>query len=217
MPRCGASAGEHRLGRRWYRSWHGLDLQPPADALPSLLAAYSSPQRCYHSGDHLHACLRRLDAVASLAREPCLIQLALWFHDAVYHPLGADNEELSAAWGRRIMGAAGAASGAVDTVAEMVLATRHQGGSLSRDQELICDIDLSILGAAPARFARYQQQIREEYRVVPADLYRRERSRVLRRFLSRNTIFYTDVFRRHYETRARANLHRALSRGVTEP
>ena len=40
---------------------------------------------------------------------------------------------------------------------------------------MLIDIDLSILGAPPARFAEYEQQIRAEYAWVPGILFRPKR------------------------------------------
>jgi predicted metal-dependent HD superfamily phosphohydrolase len=92
-----------------------------------------------------------------------------------------------------------------------VLETRHETTPHEADAALLCDIDLSILGRSPEVFDLFERQIRREYAMVPEPMYRTRRSEVLRRFLSRPTIYRTAWFRRRYETRARANLERSLT------
>ena len=78
------------------------------------------------------------------------------------------------------------------------------------DTRLLLDVDLAILGAAPARFAESSRQVRAEYAHVPDATFRAGRARVLAGFLQRPRIYVTDVFRDALEERARANLQQAL-------
>ena len=77
------------------------------------------------------------------------------------------------------------------------------------------DADLSILGAPPDEFDRYEGQIRREYAFVPEAEWRERRPRILRRFLDRPRIFETPEFAR-LEAPARSNLSRSTraARGV---
>jgi predicted metal-dependent HD superfamily phosphohydrolase len=97
-----------------------------------------------------------------------------------------------------------------------VLETRHGTTPHEADAALLCDIDLSILGRSPKVFDQFERQIRQEYAVVPEPIYRTGRSDILRRFLSRPTIYQTAWFRQRYENRARANLERLLTTLETE-
>jgi predicted metal-dependent HD superfamily phosphohydrolase len=99
-----------------------------------------------------------------------------------------------------------------DRVAALVLATRHASVPSVPDEQLICDIDLSILGREPGIFDAFEQQIRREYAWVPEPTYRRERSAVLSGFLRRRSIYQTDQFRQRYEVLARANLERLIKK-----
>ncbi len=72
----------------------------------------------------------------------------------------ADNEAASADWAARALRAAGADDALVGRVHALVMATRHDQAPATPDEQLLVDIDLSILGAAPARFVEYERQIR---------------------------------------------------------
>jgi predicted metal-dependent HD superfamily phosphohydrolase len=95
-------------------------------------------------------------------------------------------------------------------VADLVLATRHLTIPREPDAQLLCDIDLSILGRAPEVFDEFERRIRREYASVPEPTYRSGRSEVLAGFLRRRSIYQTELFRNRYEVSARANLERTL-------
>jgi predicted metal-dependent HD superfamily phosphohydrolase len=73
------------------------------------------------------------------------------------------------------------------------------------------DIDLSILGAPPSRFAAYDEAIRREYGHVPGEVWRERRARVLGGFLARRRLFATALFHERFDAQARENLSRALA------
>ncbi len=194
----------------WQGLWRSLNLDPPPGLVDQLLLAYDQPTRHYHSRHHLGDSLRRLRAVRRLAREPLLVELALWFHDAVYDAKRTDNEEQSARWAERSLLEAGASSSMADIVVELILATRHDAAMPEGDAALLCDIDLAVLGATRSRYDEYEQAIRAEYAWVPAIQFREGRARILQNLLQRERIYVTEPFARRREDRARANLTRVL-------
>ena len=197
----------------WEAAWRDLGLLMPTDAgvYQRLLTAYAEPQRHYHSLQHLGECLTHFQAVRHLAAHPGEVALALWFHDAVYDPKGKDNEALSARWADEVLAQAGATQPCRDRVQALIMATCHQANPTEADAQLLVDIDLAILGSAPARFDEYDRQVRQEYRWVPGFVYRRKRREVLRSFLDRQHIYSTERFRQSHEAQARLNLTRAVS------
>jgi predicted metal-dependent HD superfamily phosphohydrolase len=107
------------------------------------------------------------------------------------------------------------AEGSPDVIArvrDLVKATRHDSTPRSRDAALVVDVDLSILGAAPARFDAYERQVREEYAWVPDAVFRPKRRALLEGFLARSSIYSTAFFRERLEAAARANNARSLLR-----
>ncbi|KQT11129.1 HD domain-containing protein [Ramlibacter sp. Leaf400] len=197
----------------WQRLWGELGAATASGGLMNqLVAAWGEPQRHYHTLQHLRECLAHFEAASMLARRPAEVELAIWFHDAVYDPRREDNEQRSADWARDSVLAAGCDAQVADRVHALVLATRgHVAEGDDPDTRLLLDIDLAILGAAPARFDDYERQVRREYAHVDDAQWGAGRARVLRGFLGRPRIFATDAFRDALEARARDNLARSLA------
>jgi predicted metal-dependent HD superfamily phosphohydrolase len=161
---------------------------------------------------HLGECFEVLDGVRDEAERPGEVELALWFHDAIYDTKRHDNEQRSAEWARSIAEQAGLDRRVGERIAELIMATRHDAEPVGADACVLVDVDLSILGAEPGRFDEYERQVREEYRWVPAPVFRRERRKILRRLLARPVLYNTARMRESHERRARANLERSLAR-----
>jgi predicted metal-dependent HD superfamily phosphohydrolase len=195
-----------RFEERWQQLWRGIGTAAPAGLLDALLAAWREPQRHYHTLQHLEECLRYFDDVRGQSAHACEIELALWFHDAVYDVHAHDNEARSANWALRALAGAGLALAFCERVAGLVMVTAHHAPSPSPDAQLLTDIDLAILGAPPARFAEYERQIRAEYAHVPAALFAHKRRAVLHGFLGRERIYQTAYFGARLESQARINL-----------
>jgi len=197
--------------QRWGELWSRLGAPGSgASIFARLTAAYAEPGRAYHTAVHIRDCLAELDLTRDLAQYPDEVEAALWFHDAVYLPGALDNEDQSAELARTALSMGAVPREVTDRTAALVMATKHAGVPGPPDEQLICDIDLSILGREPGIFDTFEQQIRREYAWVPEPTYRRERSAVLSGFLRRRSIYQTHQFRYRYEAVARANLKRLL-------
>lgn len=110
--------------------------------------------------------------------------------------------------------AAGADAAVQGRVERLIMATKHDAAEPAADapdQQLLVDIDLAILGAAPERFAEYGRQVRAEYGWVPGLVYRTKRKAVLKSFLARPRLYGTAHFRERYEAQARRNLAAAVA------
>ena len=201
------------LARSWTRAWAGLRASDDGILLrDALLAAWTEPQRRYHTLRHLGECIALLEQASHLAAHAAEVEIALWFHDAVYDLKAKDNEARSANWAEQALSAAQVEPDARVRVQELIMATRHAAQPGSDDGRLLVDIDLSILGAEPERFDEYEVQVRQEYAWVPGPLFRRKRRELLQRFLARQDIYATPWFRQRFETVARNNLQRSVAR-----
>jgi predicted metal-dependent HD superfamily phosphohydrolase len=203
-----------RLNRqRWTRVWQKAAGQ--GDGAPwfeILDTHYAEAHRYYHTARHISECLAEFDGASHLATQPLAVELALWFHDAIYDTHAADNEEQSALLAQRCLENAGADTTLESAVRDLVLVTKAHEGSAHPDAPLLVDIDLSILGTSPERFFEYEDQIRQEYGWVPEDIFRKKRAEILERFLERDVIYRTGRFYETHEKQARANLRASLER-----
>lgn len=181
-----------------------------ASAWSELDAGYADQRRTYHNWAHIEAMLAGLDAARDEAEFADVrfdeVELAIWFHDAVYDPLAKDNEASSAALFEQA-----AAGGQLDIdkiarVREMILATALHVPSDDPSTQLLLDLDLAVLGGDSQAYARYVRAVRQEYAAVPDDAWRAGRPAVLKRFLERPTIYQTTYFRDRLEVRARENI-----------
>ncbi len=195
----------------WQSAWQGVGARASDTLLTDVLARYAEPPRAYHTRQHLTECFAALEPAAHLAERLGEVQLALWFHDAIYDPRRHDNEARSAEWAECAMRRAGADAGAVGRVHALIMSTSHLSEPDSGDARVVVDVDLAILGADEARFAEYDRQIRVEYAWLADDVYHQGRARVLRRFVERASIYHTPWFAARLEARARANLAHALA------
>lgn len=171
-----------------------------------LHSAYTTCKLAYHNLTHIADCLEKFSARKSEAENPAAIELAIWYHDAIYDPRAPDNEEQSAQLASESLSNTPFAK----PVSNLILATKHTSPLTSQDAQLICDIDLSILGASPSDYQKYASAIRSEYSWVSESDYRAGRSKVLKHFLDRDFIFSLKNSQEIYETQARQNISQEL-------
>ncbi|MEU4818147.1 metal-dependent phosphohydrolase [Micromonospora aurantiaca] len=205
------------LTARWRATVLAAGATDPAGADRAgarLLAGWREPHRRYHDEEHLRAVLDVVDAYADLARDPDLVRLAAWCHDAVYDPRAAGdaNERASADLAGELLAAAGLPAATVTGVRRLVLLTvGHAVGPDDPDGALLCDADLAVLAAPPARYDRYAAAIRAEYAHVPDPDFRTGRAAVLRHLLALPALYRLPEPHARWEAPARANLSRELA------
>ncbi|MET4255918.1 putative metal-dependent HD superfamily phosphohydrolase [Bradyrhizobium sp. S3.12.5] len=173
-----------------------------------LAAAYAAPGRHYHNLAHIEDCLALLARVDGLStHERDILTEAIWWHDVVYVPSQSDNEELSAHLAEQH------ARGEISSeVGRLIRLTRtHDVKADDRLGAILISIDLSILGAEPARYDAYAAAIRQEFLHVSDADFRAGRAAVLRRFAARAVIYPNAGFAKKYDRRARDNLARELA------
>jgi predicted metal-dependent HD superfamily phosphohydrolase len=201
------------MKNRWSRLWSNTSDACAAEvAFTSLCARYSEPHRAYHTLKHIEDCLTVFDRYKHLARDPLVVEAAIWWHDFVYETKEAkNNEQQSADVAQSEMALFGCSVSLQKQVANAILATKHNGEVTDEDQNLLLDIDLHILCVSLRRYKQYTVAIRKEYEWIPWEEYAKARIQILQNFLDRDTIFYHKAFVERYEAKARFNLRQEIS------
>lgn len=200
------------LHSRWHALFRGTGTpQARQHEFDQLVSHYREPHRGYHNLDHIADCLHQFDTVRHMAPEPDAIEAALWFHDVIYDPRGSDNEGASAAYAEAALDRLGSDEPFRHEVVRLILLTRHKEAPADLGGQLMVDTDLASLGAPAAVFDENGRNIRQEFAHVDDATYQRSRAQILRSFLARPRIYFTDVFFHRFEEPARANLRRAIA------
>jgi predicted metal-dependent HD superfamily phosphohydrolase len=197
-------------------------------AFQELLAGYAAPSpqvglpRVYHSLDHLTDVLTLLDAYQQDAtnpplQNPGLVEAALWLHDVVderQYPTGVDESAQAVAdFLKQSTDPQIRSSQSVDTAVRLVMQTKYgapPAGPMTLDEQVLTDIDLSILGQDAATYDAYTQQVHQEYAFVDLAVRKVGRAKVLEGILQRQPLYQTPWGQRHFEANAQANLKREL-------
>jgi predicted metal-dependent HD superfamily phosphohydrolase len=156
--------------------------------------------------------LLRIEELAPPKAHELALALAAWFHDAVYQPDRDDNEERSAYVAYDALEQAGASPDLMADVMRLIrLTASHSPAPDDIAGLVLCDADLSILGAPRDKYVQYARDIRQEYVHVPVTDYHAGRGHVLRTFLNRAHIYQTPFAREQWEAQARSNIAAELS------
>ena len=182
-----------------------------------LRARYREPHRAYHTQTHIDAMLTGLQELGSAVSQVDMVELAIWYHDAIYDPAATDNEACSAALlMSELAGLAepmilGQAEALVRWTADHQLPP-HIPADLRQDASLFLDLDMAVLGADPPTFDAYESGIAAEYVPVHGRLrFVAGRIQFLQNLLKQPSLFHTDTFHRRYDQSARDNIQRALT------
>ncbi len=148
-----------------------------ADHFQDAVARWEEPHRGWHGKKHLETLLRNINEDAALPKSDReMLRYVALFHDAIYDPLRATNEEDSAHLAETCL----TGYDRREEVVRIILATKNH-----RSEEALArkfnTWDCAILGDTSWENLReYEDGIAFEYQVVPPEVYRRERSRFLR-------------------------------------
>ncbi len=198
-----------RFDALWRRHFASPPSVAPAVVHADLCRRLGGADRRFHNLDHIRDCLYRFDEVASLLADPDAVEIAIWFHDAIYVPSDPENERLSTEL--FLAQSNGAAPAFRRRVCGLILATRHQRQARSNDRRFIEDIDLAGFGASWEEFMRHGALLREEFSAQSDEQYHAGQVAFLRRLRQRRWFFSTDYYRERYEAQAKENLDRLLA------
>ena len=179
-------------------------------------ALYAEPHRRYHTAAHIEYCLRQFDLAADQMDEPDAVEMALWFHDAIYDMPGKENELRSA----ELFAARADGRGSEyfrSRVHELIMATTHrEPPPQTLDESFMVDIDLSSFGLPWEEFLRDSRAVRAELPHLPDAEFCSKQQKFLESLVARSEFCFTDFFRDRHEARARENIERLCARLETE-
>jgi predicted metal-dependent HD superfamily phosphohydrolase len=196
---------------RWIELMRQFGLSDNQSTYAELIRAYTEKHRHYHSDAHINACLQHFDDVQHLAENSAEVELALWFHDAIYKPMSSTNELDSANWCAKFLAANNIADDVIRRVHKLIMATCHSAELVGNDERLVVDIDLAILGAPEDIYQTFETNVRNEYQWVPSFIFKSKRKEILQGFLKREKIYHHAYFYELLEHRARENLAAAIA------
>jgi len=138
-----------------------------------ILLRYNEPHRFYHTLEHLDDICNQLEEKGYGDNDALL--LATVFHDIIYDPKSATNEQDSALYFNEVFSGDHKLK---DAVARIILDTKtHQ--PQTELSAIFCEADLNILRQPFHKLLTYEQQIFKEFQFVDYAVYREKRVEVL--------------------------------------
>ena len=173
---------------------------------------YTKKTRHYHNLVHIYNMLLQAETYKTEIKDFEALQFTIWYHDIIYKSSKKDNEEKSALFTEKRLKSINFDSKRIENIKKLITSTKKHELTIdkNRDNAYLLDLDLSILGSDWDTYQKYISNIRKEYKIFPDFMYKPGRKKVLKHFLDRKTLYFTDAFRNKYETKARGNLKKEI-------
>ena len=185
----------------------------PDTMLDRLRERYCEAHRHYHALSHVEHLLDLFRHHIDNMHNKESVEIAIWYHDAIYDVRSSRNEEDSAKLMRSEL------AGIVDEhlieqATYMILCTAghslrpNSEAILTSDTSYFLDMDLSALGQDWDGYNQYRSGVRQEYSIYDDDTFNKGRLAFMETFLAKGRLYFTDVFHEMLEDQARQNLTR---------
>lgn len=193
---------------------------------------YGELQRHYHTMSHIQDLLKLFETHSDKIKDCSTVLMAIYFHDIIYDPTRADNEEKSAEYFQQMLPllnqkncGGSEPSNSVATfngtkIVDFILQTKAHAvdssvgdGVDNMDLKLFLDFDMAVLGTADIEdYLLYAKKIRREYIHVPLDVYCEKRGEFLKGMLQEHSpaIYSTPLFQASHEHHAHDNLRQEI-------
>ncbi|MFT5115968.1 MAG: putative metal-dependent HD superfamily phosphohydrolase [Parasphingorhabdus sp.] len=206
---------EERFSALWTdagSSRNDNEIQRIFDALDN---HYRESHRQYHTAKHISHCLSQLDLIPTEFDGRIAIELAIWFHDAIYEIGDPENEFNSAQWFKTI--SENDLPDAIrDQVVRLIMSTCHNRAPRRQDEQYTVDIDLSSFGLPWEEFNADSDKVRAEMTHLSDEEFSVSHIGFLKYLLQRERIYSTHFFYKLYESQARQNIQSRLNRLVSQ-
>jgi predicted metal-dependent HD superfamily phosphohydrolase len=169
---------------------------------------YELKTRHYHNLFHINSMLKQAKSNKHSIKDYNTFLLAIWYHDIIYKPTKKNNEEESALFAEKRLKKLNLDKKTITKAIKLINSTKNHDVILDEnlDNAYLLDIDLSILGSAWEDYQKYIDNIRKEYKIYPKLIYNKGRKQVLKHFLERDTLFFTEEYQSKFENQARQNI-----------
>ncbi|MEO1436540.1 MAG: hypothetical protein AAFV80_13460 [Bacteroidota bacterium] len=199
---------ELQLGRLLSR--FALPKRQKISIIKQLFSLYQETHRAYHNLSHIWNLRQIFRELRSDLDQPDVVELAIWFHDAIYDPSSKTNELDSSALMRQALESFIPESMVLKCANLIDSTARHHPRSSDRDIRFFLDMDLAILAAPEPLYYTYTISVREEYKQYTNAVFIPGRKAVLQHFLDRPSLYFSAPFQQQLEASARANLTKEL-------
>lgn len=173
---------------------------------------YTEKNRAYHNLTHINNMLQEAAKFDQKITDKEVVLLAIWFHDIIYDPLSKTNEKDSAELAKKILSQTNLSPARIQKCYDLILLTvKHQPEATAPlDDKLLIDFDLEILSRDWDNYKIYSEQVRKEYWMYPAPLFKSGRKKAMSKFLERPSIYQTPFYQETKEAKARANIKKEM-------
>jgi predicted metal-dependent HD superfamily phosphohydrolase len=140
-------------------------------------------------------------------------RFATFYHDIIYDPQRQDNEIQSAIFAETALTRLRVPSSMINKIRDFIISTEHHElptDCVHNGLPYFLDADLAVLGCPLPNYFVYAKQIRQEYSVWSDAEYASGRMKVLRAFLERPNLYYTDAGLSRFNSQAKLNIAREL-------
>lgn len=202
--------------REWLETCKALGIRLSPFYYLKLRRQYAEKQRYYHRWSHIENCFKVLNGKYTSDPNLPLVKMALFFHDVVYDPARKDNEDRSCeqftkfALARIDLGSQKQRFMLFQVVNLIEITRAHKlDDNASRAQQIMNDVDMSILGADLGTYMAYAENVWNEYKGHGREAYTAGRIAFLRT-IDPSTAFYTPEMK-VLESRVRENVEAEIS------
>lgn len=140
---------------------------------------YEEPHRFYHTLTHIEEVMKQLHEAGLLKHDELF--LAAVFHDIIYNPQSATNEEDSAEYFLQSAKTSGLTGEQKEHIKQLILDTKTHKATVPFSEEFI-RADLAIFDAPFEKLIHYEKQIFKEFQFIDYKIYREKRIEVLQHF-----------------------------------
>lgn len=201
------------LKHRWTQLCNSKGSQLTSQLWDEIETQYSEKSRHYHTLKHLYNMFQAYDEVEALIDHKDAFQFAIWYHDIIYKASKNNNEEQSALVAINRLQKLSLENSQIELIKTLIISTKKHSILAKEhisDNAYLLDIDLSILGSDWNTYQTYCSNIRKEYKIYPTFMYNKGRKQVLKHFLDRDSLYFTEYFKEKFEIQARENIKTEL-------